>query len=72
MSIADVIRATTEQNKLHRLVALNYASPRGLCNCSDAVQLEVGLVVVFCSRDYGHAGPHINGLHHWNAPWPPK
>lgn len=64
---ADQIRAASSRNELHPLVAANLASPRGICNCSKSVDGGI----VFCRRDYGHAPPHVNGPHSWEAPWGP-
>jgi hypothetical protein len=68
VTMADEIREATSRNVLHPLVAHNRASPRGLCNCSIEVG-EVDCFVVWCTRDYGHEGPHLNGHHQWEAPW---
>jgi hypothetical protein len=73
-AIAEKIRLATSQNRLHPLVRDNWASPRGLCNCCRVVADGPMVTTVFCQRDYLHAGPHsngFNGLHQWEAPWPP-
>jgi len=68
ITIAEAIRLATSQNRLHPFVRDNWASPRGLCNCSKTVEISGTL---FCQRDYGHTGKHMNGSHHWEATWPP-
>jgi len=65
MSIADEIRLATSQNRLHPLVRDNWASPRGICNCSTTVHSNI----VLCKLDYGHEEAHVNGLHYWKKPW---
>jgi hypothetical protein len=71
MTIADEIRLATSQDTLHPLVCDNWASPRGICNCSKVVAAGLESGVVFCQRDYGHDDEHINGAHKWEAAWPP-
>lgn len=71
MTKADEIRLASSRNVLHALVRDNWASPRGLCNCSTTGGQDLSFGVLFCQRDYGHEGPHINGLNQWQAPWPP-
>jgi hypothetical protein len=71
LTIADAIRLATSQNRLHPLVRDNWASPRGLCNSSNAVGIGLEYGVVFCQRDFGHDGEHTNGAHMWMVPWPP-
>jgi len=71
MTIADEIRLATSQNRLHPLVRDNWASPRGICNCSKVVGVGLELGVVFCQRNYGHDDEHVNGAHKWEAAWPP-
>jgi len=67
MTIADEIRVASGQDTLHPLVRDNWASARGICNCSKHV--DSGLV--FCQLDYGHVGLHVNGPNQWEAAWPP-
>lgn len=70
MTIADDIRRATAQNELHPLVRDNWASPRGICNASlDACETLDG--ILFCTLEYGHTGPHINGPVSWELPWAP-
>lgn len=72
MTIADEIRAVTSQNRLHPLVRDNWASPRGLCNCHTLVfDVAHEPAAVFCKRDFGHEGEHVNEPHKWESPWPP-
>lgn len=65
--IADEIRSFTSRDLLHPLVRDNYASPRGTCNCSKLTALGR----IWCTRDFGHDGPHLNEVDEWDEPWPP-
>lgn len=67
-ALADEIRLATSRNELHPLVRDNWASPRGICNCSTEI---IGNGRVFCQRDYRHEGVHVNGLEQWRETWPP-
>jgi hypothetical protein len=71
MTIADEIRLATSRDRLHPLVRDNWASPRGLCNCSKLVDTGLESGVAFCQLDYGHEDEHTNGPHKWKATWPP-
>jgi hypothetical protein len=70
ITIADAIRLSTSQNRLHPFVRDNWASPRGLCNCSKVIDAGLESGVVFCQRDYGHDDEHVNAAHKWEAAWP--
>ena len=67
MTKAEEIRLASSKGILHPLVRDNWASPRGICNCSD--DLEGG--TVYCTLDFGHIGEHVNGGHRWQMSWPP-
>jgi hypothetical protein len=71
LTIAEAIRLATSQNRVHPLVRENWASPRGLCNCSMVVDAGPESGFVLCRLDYGHDGEHVNAAHKWEATWPP-